>query len=132
MVKKTAGRISLRRRRQQAFTLVEIMIVVLIIGVLANLALPAFLQARNNTQTKSCIENLRHIQDAKDEWAIVAKQPDTATPQWSDLAPYIQLNGASQLYCPTLGAPTGTYTIGNGDTDPVCNSYPITHSYDGD
>lgn len=138
MVKKNAGRISLRRRRRQAFTLVEIMIVVLIISVLANMALPAFIQARNNTQTKSCIENLRHIQDAKDEWSIVARQPGSATPQWSDLSPYLQLNGASELYCPTFGAPNGVYYINDIDTDPQCAleggtpTNPGPHSYTGD
>lgn len=138
MVKKNASLIRSRRRRRQAFTLVEIMIVVLIISVILNMAVPSFVQARNNTQTKACIENLRHIQDAKDEWSIVSKEPGSATPQWSDLAPYMQLGGASQLYCPTAGAPNGIYYINSVDSDPVCSAYggnPVgtgPHSYDGD
>jgi len=117
-----------RNAARQAFTLVEIMVVVLIISVILNMALPSFIQARNNTQTKACMENLRHIQDAKQEWAIVQQQPGTATPTWSNLAPDLELNGATQLYCPTQG---GTYTINEVDQVPVCNQYPLTHDYDG-
>jgi competence protein ComGC len=110
------------------------MVVVLIISVILNMALPTFITARNNTQTKACITNLRHIQDAKDEWSIVARQPLTATPAWTDLAPYIQLNGQTQLTCPTKG---GVYVINDVQDVPLCHDYggtqlnPGPHSYDG-
>lgn len=48
----------------QAFTLVEIMIVVAIIGLLAALAIPAFAKARHTSQVRKCILNQRAIYQA--------------------------------------------------------------------
>jgi prepilin-type N-terminal cleavage/methylation domain-containing protein len=45
----------------RAFTLVEIMIVVAVIGLLAAIAIPSFVRARTETQRTLCIENMRVI-----------------------------------------------------------------------
>ena len=55
---------------KNGFTLVEIMIVVAIIGLLAMVAIPSFIKARNQSQTKACINNLRIIDGAKEMCAI--------------------------------------------------------------
>jgi prepilin-type N-terminal cleavage/methylation domain-containing protein len=52
------------------FTLVEIMIVVAIIGLLAGIALPNFIKARAASQANGCINNLRKIDDAANQFAI--------------------------------------------------------------
>jgi len=57
-------------RRTGAFTLVEIMIVVAIIGLLAAIAIPNFVKAREAAQLNTCLANLRQIDGAKDQWAI--------------------------------------------------------------
>jgi len=57
-------------RRTGAFTLVEIMIVVAIIGLLAAIAIPNFVRARETSQTNTCVSNLRQIDAAKDQWAL--------------------------------------------------------------
>ena len=56
------------------FTLVEIMIVVAIIGLLAAIAIPNFVKARENAQLNSIFNNLRIIEGAKDQWAIENKK----------------------------------------------------------
>ena len=45
----------------RAFTLVEIMIVVVIIGILASIAVPAFNKVRQQTRKNAVLENLRQI-----------------------------------------------------------------------
>lgn len=57
---------------KKGFTLVEIMIVVAIIGLLAAIAIPSFMKARTTSQKNACINNLRQIESAKDQYAIEA------------------------------------------------------------
>jgi prepilin-type N-terminal cleavage/methylation domain-containing protein len=67
------------------FTLLEIMIVTSIIGLLATIAIPAFIKARTRSVTTSCISNLRQIDDAKAQWALETHQSPGAAPADSDL-----------------------------------------------
>jgi prepilin-type N-terminal cleavage/methylation domain-containing protein len=57
------------------FTLVEILIVVLIVGVLLGIAVPNFTHAREAARQKACISNLRMIESAKAMWALDNKKP---------------------------------------------------------
>ena len=56
--------------KQKGFTLVEIMIVVAIIGLLAAIAIPNFVKARQTAQTNACINNMRQIESAKEQYAL--------------------------------------------------------------
>jgi len=62
----------LNTSRKSGFTLVEIMIVVAIIGLLAAIAIPNFVRARESAQAKACINNLRQIDGAVDQYALEA------------------------------------------------------------
>ena len=64
----------IKMTRTSGFTLVEIMIVVAIIGLLAAIAIPNFVKARENAQLNSIINNLRIIEGAKDQWALENKK----------------------------------------------------------
>src|SRR6266850_2677310 len=64
----------IKRNKTGGFTLVEIMIVVAIIGLLAAIAIPNFVKARENAQLNSIFNNLRIIEGAKDQWALENKK----------------------------------------------------------
>lgn len=70
-------------KHHQGFTIVELMIVVATIGLLAAIAIPAYSQARNNSISKGCINNLRQIDGAKDEYAL--DHNNQAPADWGDL-----------------------------------------------
>ena len=54
----------------KGFTLVEIMIVVVIIGLLAAMAIPAFQKVRTNSQDKAVLNNARQISAGADQYYL--------------------------------------------------------------
>ncbi len=72
---------------QQAFTLVEIMIVVAIIGLLAALAVPSFLKNRKQSQGRRIMNDARQIDAAINAWALEVNAADGDP---------VDINGAAQ------------------------------------
>jgi prepilin-type N-terminal cleavage/methylation domain-containing protein len=116
------------KRSAAGFTLIEIMIVVCIIGMLAAISIPNFIRARSRSQTNVCINNLRQIDAAKQQWAAELRKEGTAVPERSDLDPYVGRTGhADNVVCPAGGAGatfTSSYTIKSVSETPVCNIVP--------
>ena len=102
------------------FTLVEIMIVVAIIGLLAGIALPNFIKARAASQANGCINNLRKLDDAANQFAIEYHKNTGDTLNFpNDLTTYIKLNRAGSIPpCPVGGDYYQDGTIG---ARPTCS-----------
>src|SRR6202046_4836273 len=74
--------------RRGGFTLVEIMIVVAIIALLAAIAVPNFLRARKRSQATRCLEDLRIIDSACDQYAIENNKVSGNSVVWTDIQNY--------------------------------------------
>jgi prepilin-type N-terminal cleavage/methylation domain-containing protein len=106
------------RTKKKGFTLVEIMIVVLIIGLLAALAVPSIIRARKISRTNACLNNLRIIEAAKDQWAMEKKAAEGAAPVVAEVEAYMKA-------VPTCPAQTGVggtlhYDYNNLGVNPTC------------
>ena len=78
------------RKDRSAFTLVEIMIVVAIIGLLAALAIPGFVKARKQSQGRRIMNDVRQMDAAVDQWALETGQVDGATVDTVGAASYLK------------------------------------------
>ena len=111
------------KKMTQGFTLVEIMIVVAIIAILAAVAIPNFIKYRNDSQTASCIANMKQLKTAAEAWA--AKPTNSGVPAMSALVGSTSdayIKGTEELKCPS-GKTAYSITLGDAqEMNVTCGS----------
>jgi prepilin-type N-terminal cleavage/methylation domain-containing protein len=120
----------LKKSGRAGFTLVEIMIVVAIIGLLAAIAIPNFVTARTTSQQDACLSNLRQIDGAKQTWGLENQLLPNATPNDSDIQPYLGRGVTGGLpYCPADSNQSfdTSYSANNLQIAPTCKINSATH-----
>src|SRR3954466_15452927 len=109
---------------RKGFTLVEIMIVVVIIGLLAAMAIPAFQKVRVASQDKAVMNNARQIAAAADQYYL--ENGATFAAQGSLVGATLYVKSLSTVASETYPA---NYTQGITITiDGVANARTITYS----
>lgn len=101
--------------RKRGFSLIEMIIVCLVIGILLAIAVPQWITVRTISQKNSCYENQRQIDNAKFRWAMGEAKKGDDTPTEADLTDYLK----DFPKCPT----SGTYTIGKVDEKVTCSDH---------
>ena len=99
--------ISKIRSNKAAFTLVEIMIVVAIIGLLAALAIPGFVKARKQSQGRRILNDARQMDSAIDQWALENGKKDGDAVTTTSAATYLK------TAWPTNDLLGNDYAVGN-------------------
>lgn len=106
----------MKTRRAPAFTLIEVMVVAMIIGLLVTIAVPNFVRARETSRAKTCSQSLRILEVTKDQYLMDNNLPRASLiPVTSIIGPGTYLK--EMPTCPS----GGVYTVGNGDEDAVCS-----------
>ena len=105
----------LRLRADGGFTLVELMVVVLIIGILVAIAIPVFNAAKANAQRKSCYANQRTLEGGAQiylatQGTLPAAATINASANWA-VPVYVK----TVPYCPAVGT-TGYYSLDGSGT----------------
>jgi type II secretory pathway pseudopilin PulG len=99
------------------------MIVVAIIGLLAAMAIPSFVRARENSRQKTCVNNLRQLDGAKDQAAL-----EQGAVSGADVSAFVAeyIKGGVLPVCPSAGSP---YTLNMVGTVPECTSPIVAASH---
>ena len=115
--------------KKAGFTLVEIMIVVLIIGILLAIAIPNFVAARESSRAKACVGNLKQIDSAKQQSAMDNKLSGTDVASTflidgttaSSAGKYQLVGSAGYIRATPVCPSAGVYDPGTGvGTTPLC------------
>ncbi len=94
------------------------MIVVSIIGLLAAIAIPNFVKARTTAQKNACINNLRQIDGAVQQWALENRKAESDPVTIDNIVGYLR----APVSCPAGGSKSMSecYHVVDCKTPPTC------------
>jgi prepilin-type N-terminal cleavage/methylation domain-containing protein len=113
-------------RKDEGFTLVELMVVVLIIGILVAIAIPVFNAAQANARQRACFSNQRVIEGAVQQW-LASQVGNIANDLNGAVASGHALVGGTAYIkdiprCPLNN--TANYILANGSTNCPVSVHP--------
>ena len=104
---------------RRAFTIIELMIVVIVLAVLCGIAIPAYVTSRTHTQAAACEENRSAFDQAKLLWMMDNGKTATDEVYFRDLLPdYIE----TPPICPLKG----TYFLNGLEGETTCTAHPFS------
>jgi type IV pilus assembly protein PilA len=112
-------KIRTRAQSEKGFTLIELLVVILIIGILAAIALPAFLNQRTKAQDTEAKSKARTVQTALETLYVNEQSYATASPaivqgiepSLADGSSYVVSGTADAWTVTVTSKTTGTFTI---------------------
>src|SRR5665213_3176161 len=92
--------------------LAAVAVIVLAVGI------PNFIRARSTRAAYPCINNLRQLDAAKNQWMLDRGKTTNDMPTWDDIRPYLPERGSNKIpACPD----GGVYTLGRMRQPPTCS-----------
>jgi len=111
-------------KTKKGFTLVELLIVVVILGILAAVAIPRFLTTRDESQLRTCQSQLAAINGAIDEWQFM----HPADPVPADLAGIVDNTARFPDGVPVCPKDSSVhYVVGDPATDGADRAFCSIH-----
>ena len=94
--------------------------------ILLGVGLLSFLSNRRISAVNSCINNLRQIDAAKQQWALDSHKATNDVPTWDVIRPFLGRGASADeiTVCPQ----GGTYTLGSVGEYPKCSIGGLGHS----
>lgn len=90
--------------------------IVAVIGLLAAIAIPSFVKARDTAQVNACVNNMRMLDASKEQAALEHNYKEGDAVPEQEVSKYLK-NGLSGLICPK----GGRYTINPLGKEPECS-----------